>query len=68
VASHPGDGHRAVRKLAVTLGDGIDAAEEGAPARRRPRKRVTGSVYQHAPRRAPGLCQQATGATFDSYR
>jgi hypothetical protein len=56
VARHVGDGHRLGRKLAVTVGDGIDAAEEGAPARRRPRKRVTGSVFEHAPRRAPGLC------------
>ncbi len=31
------------------------APEEGAPARRRPRKQVTGSVLAHAPRRAPGL-------------
>jgi hypothetical protein len=48
--------------------DGIDGAEEGAPARRRPRKPVAGSVCPHAPRRAPGLCPQGTGATVESYR
>jgi hypothetical protein len=56
VVGQGGDGHCVGWQLAITDRDGIDVPEEGALARRQPWKWVTGSVYQHASRRAPGLC------------